>query len=57
MTAVLPENPTETGTRVVKGSCPHDCPDGCAMQVTVVDGRATEVRGAPTTRSPRVACA
>jgi anaerobic selenocysteine-containing dehydrogenase len=43
MTAVLPES----GTRVVQGSCPHDCPDGCAMQITVVDGRATEVRGDP----------
>ncbi|HVE28143.1 MAG TPA: hypothetical protein VNC22_22205, partial [Sporichthya sp.] len=43
MTAVLPDS----GTRVVQASCPHDCPDGCAMQVTVVDGRATEVRGDP----------
>ena len=27
--------------------CPHDCPDTCAMLVTVVDGRALEVRGDP----------
>jgi len=33
--------------RVVRGACPHDCPDTCAMLVTVEDGRAIEVRGAP----------
>ncbi len=26
-------------------SCPHDCPDGCSMIVTVENGRATRVRG------------
>ncbi|HXV93514.1 MAG TPA: molybdopterin-dependent oxidoreductase, partial [Pseudonocardia sp.] len=36
-----------TGTRTARAICPHDCPDGCAMTVTVVDGRATEVRGDP----------
>lgn len=30
---------------VVRGACPHDCPDTCAMQVTVVDGRAVAVAG------------
>ena len=25
---------------VVRGACPHDCPDTCAMLVTVEDGRA-----------------
>ncbi len=34
-------------TRVVRAACPHDCPDTCAMLVTVTDGRATEVRGDP----------
>ncbi len=34
-------------TRIVHAACPHDCPDTCAMLVTVRDGRATEVRGDP----------
>jgi anaerobic selenocysteine-containing dehydrogenase len=32
---------------IVRGACPHDCPDTCAMLVTVENGRAVEVRGAP----------
>ena len=40
----LDANPTR---RVVRGACPHDCPDTCAMLVTVEDGRAIDVRGAP----------
>jgi len=31
---------------VVKGACPHDCPDTCAWEVTVEDGRATRLVGA-----------
>jgi anaerobic selenocysteine-containing dehydrogenase len=31
---------------VVKGACPHDCPDTCALETTVVDGRAVAIRGA-----------
>lgn len=27
--------------------CPHDCPDTCAMRVTVVDGKAVKVVGDP----------
>ncbi|MGA7811504.1 molybdopterin-containing oxidoreductase family protein [Caballeronia sp.] len=27
--------------------CPHDCPDTCAMRVTVVNGRAIKVTGDP----------
>ena len=38
----------EPGTHVVQGACPHDCPDTCAWQVTVEDGRATGLRGDPT---------
>ncbi len=34
-------------TRLVRGACPHDCPDTCAMHVTVEDGRATKVDGDP----------
>lgn len=34
--------------RVVHAACPHDCPDGCAMLVTVDDdGRAVKVEGDP----------
>ncbi len=31
---------------VVRAACPHDCPDTCAMEVTVADGRAVKIRGA-----------
>ncbi len=31
----------------VRGVCPHDCPDTCALLTTVEDGVATEVRGNP----------
>ena len=30
---------------VVRGACPHDCPDTCAWQVTVQDGRAVGLHG------------
>ena len=32
-------------TRSVRGACPHDCPDTCALRVTVCDGRAVKVQG------------
>ena len=32
---------------IVRAACPHDCPDTCAMRVTVVDGRAVKVQGDP----------
>ena len=34
-------------TSIVRAVCPHDCPDTCALLVTVEDGVATEVRGDP----------
>ena len=34
-------------THVVRGACPHDCPDTCAMLVTVESGRAVRVAGDP----------
>lgn len=34
-------------TRVVHAACPHDCPDTCAMLVTVENGRAVKVQGDP----------
>jgi anaerobic selenocysteine-containing dehydrogenase len=30
---------------IVRGACPHDCPDTCATLVTVEDGRATRIQG------------
>jgi anaerobic selenocysteine-containing dehydrogenase len=31
---------------IVKGACPHDCPDTCALEVHVQDGVALKVMGA-----------
>ena len=36
-----------SGSRVVRAACPHDCPDTCAMLVTVENGRAVRVAGDP----------
>lgn len=33
--------------KTVRGACPHDCPDTCAMLITVENGKATKVRGDP----------
>ncbi len=40
------QNKDERSLRVVRGACPHDCPDTCALE-TLVDeqGRAVRVRG------------
>lgn len=43
-TTELPLTPTTT---TVRAACPHDCPDTCAMIVTVEDGKATKVTGDP----------
>ena len=32
---------------IVRGACPHDCPDTCATLVTVRDGRAVHLAGDP----------
>ncbi|MEP7057671.1 MAG: molybdopterin oxidoreductase family protein, partial [Caldimonas sp.] len=32
---------------IVRAACPHDCPDTCAMLVTVENGRAVKVQGDP----------
>jgi anaerobic selenocysteine-containing dehydrogenase len=34
-------------SEIVRGACPHDCPDACAMLVTVESGRAVRVAGDP----------
>ena len=33
--------------RVVRAACPHDCPDTCAMHVTVQAGRVVRIQGDP----------
>ncbi|MBC3921146.1 molybdopterin oxidoreductase family protein [Undibacterium sp. CY18W] len=34
-------------SNIVRAVCPHDCPDTCALHVTVEDGVATAVKGDP----------
>ena len=34
-------------TRVVHGTCHHDCPDSCGWHVTVTEGVAVQLRGNP----------
>lgn len=36
-----------TDQKIVRAACPHDCPDTCAMLVTVERGRAVRVAGDP----------
>jgi anaerobic selenocysteine-containing dehydrogenase len=43
MTATLP--PLDDAPHMVRGACPHDCPDTCATLVTVENGRATRIQG------------
>jgi anaerobic selenocysteine-containing dehydrogenase len=38
---------TKAGTIVARVTCTHDCPDACAMLVTVRDGRAVDVAPNP----------
>jgi anaerobic selenocysteine-containing dehydrogenase len=33
--------------RVVHAACPHDCPDGCAVLITIENGQATKIQGDP----------
>src|SRR5687767_2767971 len=37
----------EVAPKMVRVACPHDCPDTCAMLVTVEDGVATKIQGDP----------
>ena len=33
--------------KIVRGACPHDCPDTCAMLYHVEDGKLIDVKGDP----------
>ncbi len=37
--------PATTGSRIVNGACPHDCPDTCALRITVENERVIKVQG------------
>jgi anaerobic selenocysteine-containing dehydrogenase len=39
--------PSPGQRQIVRGACPHDCPDTCALLTTVENGRAIAIRGAP----------
>ena len=38
---------SDAPSHVVRGACPHDCPDTCATLVTVENGRAVRIQGDP----------
>ncbi|HEY0734632.1 MAG TPA: molybdopterin oxidoreductase family protein [Herpetosiphonaceae bacterium] len=38
---------SDPALKIVRAACPHDCPDTCAMLVTVKDGRAIKIGGDP----------
>jgi anaerobic selenocysteine-containing dehydrogenase len=38
---------SDPALKIVRAACPHDCPDTCAMLVTVRDGRAIRIGGDP----------
>ncbi|MCC2633947.1 MAG: putative molybdopterin oxidoreductase [Ramlibacter sp.] len=39
--------PASAPPQLVRGACPHDCPDTCALVTTVQDGIAIKVQGNP----------
>ncbi|HSV79264.1 MAG TPA: molybdopterin oxidoreductase family protein [Ramlibacter sp.] len=39
--------PSVSPAQQVRGACPHDCPDTCALVSTVQDGRVVRVQGNP----------
>ena len=44
---MIETGPSADAPRTVQAACPHDCPDTCAMQVTVQDGRVVRIQGDP----------
>ncbi|WP_440106687.1 molybdopterin-containing oxidoreductase family protein [Acidovorax sp. BL-A-41-H1] len=47
MTATSVVTPAPVVSKSVRGACPHDCPDTCALITTVEGGVATRVQGNP----------
>jgi len=47
MPAIATPQGTAADSHVVQAACPHDCPDTCALQVTVQAGRVIRVAGDP----------
>ena len=43
-TSVAPATPD---LQIIQGACPHDCPDTCALKITVQAGRVIKVAGDP----------
>ena len=39
--------PTDAPITTVRGACPHDCPDTCALKISVQAGRVIKVAGDP----------
>ncbi|MGL5001368.1 MAG: molybdopterin-dependent oxidoreductase, partial [Casimicrobium sp.] len=46
MSSVQPASESEV--KIVKGACPHDCPDTCALEYHVANGKLIEVKGSST---------
>lgn len=44
---ISPDVSRPTASADVRGACPHDCPDTCALVTTVQDGVAIKVQGNP----------
>ncbi|HQS31013.1 molybdopterin oxidoreductase family protein [Polaromonas sp.] len=47
MQATSDFSPALAATAIVRGACPHDCPDTCALLTTVENGIAIKVQGNP----------
>ena len=45
--ATVPVASAPTTVQTVRGACPHDCPDTCALKITVERGRVIKVAGDP----------
>ncbi|MEO6855801.1 MAG: molybdopterin oxidoreductase family protein [Rhodoferax sp.] len=43
----MPDHSATASVQQVRGACPHDCPDTCALLTTVQDGIAIKVQGNP----------
>ena len=47
MIAISAETRPVDAPRTVQAACPHDCPDTCAMRVTVQDDKVIKLQGDP----------